>query len=98
MGSYKVLSQVGLTIQKDGSMGLDTGKLESAINTDFRSLAELFANDNVGYVYQLESLLNEFLNADGVLDNRTDGINARLGRVDDQIANMEFRLGRIKRG
>lgn len=96
VGSYKVLSQVGLTIQKDGSMGLDTGKLESAINTDFRSLAELFANDNVGYVYQLESLLNEFLNADGVLDNRTDGINARLGRVDDQIANMEFRLGRIE--
>jgi flagellar hook-associated protein 2 len=96
VGSYKVLSQVGLTIQKDGSMGLDTGELESAINTDFRSLAELFANDNEGYVYQLESLVNEFLNADGVLDNRTDGINARLGRVDDQIANMEFRLGRIE--
>jgi flagellar hook-associated protein 2 len=96
LGSYKVLSQVGLTIQKDGSMGLDTGELESAINTDFRSLAELFANDNAGYVYQLESLVNEFLNADGVLDNRTDGINARLGRVDDQIANMEFRLERIE--
>jgi flagellar hook-associated protein 2 len=95
-GSYNVLSQVGLTIQKDGSMGLDTGELENAINTDFRSLAELFANDNAGYVYRLESLVNEFLNADGVLDNRTDGINARIGRVEGQIANMEFRLGRIE--
>ena len=95
-GSYSVLSQVGLSIQKDGTMALNSTGLEEAINTDFASLAELFANDNQGYVFRLESLVTGFLNTDGALDNRTDGINSRISRVDDQIANMEFRLERIE--
>lgn len=95
-GRYTVLSQVGLTIQKDGTMALNSAKLEEALNSDFSSLAQVFANDEEGYVFRLESLVTGFLDSDGILDNRIDGINNRISRVDDQIANMEFRLGRIE--
>jgi flagellar hook-associated protein 2 len=95
-GRYTVLSQVGLTIQKDGTMALNSAKLEEALNSDFSSLAQVFANEEEGYVLRLESLVTGFLNADGILDNRIDGINNRISRADDQIANMEYRLGRIE--
>lgn len=92
-GSYNALYQAGLSIQKDGTMTLDTADLETAANADFTSLANLFANDNQGYVYRLESLVQGYLDPDGIFDNREDGINNRIDRADDQIDNLEYRLG-----
>lgn len=91
-GSYNALFQAGLSIQKDGTMTLDTAELETAANADFTSLANLFANDNQGYVFRLESLMQGYLDPDGILDNREEGINGRIDRADDQIGNLEFRL------
>lgn len=42
-GNYKLLSNIGVSFQVDGSLSLDTTKLQSAISTDFNSVASLFA-------------------------------------------------------
>jgi len=41
--AYSVLSQVGVTIQKDGSLAVDSTKLASALSTSFNDIAGLFA-------------------------------------------------------
>ena len=41
--AYTVLSQVGVSIQKDGTMAVDGSKLNSAISTNFKDVAGLFA-------------------------------------------------------
>ena len=41
-GSLTNLSQIGITIQKDGSMSLDSSKLEKAIETNATDVASLF--------------------------------------------------------
>jgi flagellar hook-associated protein 2 len=41
-GSLSNLSQIGITIQKDGSMALDSSKLEKAIETNATDVASLF--------------------------------------------------------
>jgi flagellar hook-associated protein 2 len=42
--SLRVLSQVGVSFQKDGSLALDSGKLAQAIATDSAAVARLFAS------------------------------------------------------
>lgn len=42
-GSYTTLSQIGVSFQKDGTMALDSTKLQSAIDTNFNDIASLFA-------------------------------------------------------
>lgn len=42
-GAFKSLSDVGISFQKDGSLAVDSGKLQSAINSNFNDLAGMFA-------------------------------------------------------
>lgn len=42
-GSYTTLSQIGVSFQKDGTMAVDAAKLQSAIDSNPRSIGELFA-------------------------------------------------------
>lgn len=42
-GSYTTLSQIGIAFQKDGTMAVDSTKLQSAIDTNFNDIASLFA-------------------------------------------------------
>lgn len=55
-GSYTLLSQVGVSFQSDGTLALDSTKLQTAIDTNFNDIAGLFANQGksssslVGYV------------------------------------------------
>ncbi len=41
-GTLTTLSQIGVTIQKDGTMAVDTSKLNSAVNTNSDDVARLF--------------------------------------------------------
>lgn len=42
--SFSVLSQIGLSFQKDGTLTLDSGKLSTALSTDVNAVAGLFAS------------------------------------------------------
>lgn len=42
-GGYTTLSQIGVSFQKDGSMAVDATKLQSAIDSNPKSIGELFA-------------------------------------------------------
>jgi len=43
VGSYTMLSQIGVSVQKDGTLAVDAAKLQSAIDANPRSIAPLFA-------------------------------------------------------
>jgi len=42
-GSYSTLSQIGIAFQKDGTIAVDSAKLQSAIDNNFSDIASLFA-------------------------------------------------------
>lgn len=45
-----------------------------------------------GIAHQLDSLITNFLKADGALDSRTDGIQDRIEDIDDRRERLNFRL------
>jgi flagellar hook-associated protein 2 len=91
-GDYDYLTEVGVTFLKDGSLSLDEADLESAIANDFSGMAELFANDDQGYLFRLDSVIDGFVEFEGQLDSRKESLNDRIDSVDDRIFEMEFRL------
>lgn len=90
--SFSHLSQIGASIQKDGTMKLDKTALTDAIATDFDGVAQLFANDDQGYMYRLDAAVTGLLQSDGLLDGREDGIKERQKSVTSRIDNMQYRL------
>ena len=43
-GAYTLLSQIGVSFQKDGTLAVDSTKLQTALDTNFDAIAGLFAN------------------------------------------------------
>ena len=91
-GSFSSLSEVGVSFQRDGTLALDSDDLASAIDTDFAGMAELFAHDEQGYLFRLDELINRFVQAEGLIDVRQDGLNSRIDVAEQRIADMEYRL------
>lgn len=91
-GSFAYLSEVGVSFQRDGTLALDSDDLESAIDSDFAAMAELFAHDDQGYLFRLDGLIDKFVQTEGLIDVRQDGINVRIDGTGQRIADMEYRL------
>lgn len=95
--SYTYLSEIGLSLDKHGKMQVDSSVLQTALDTDFRSFANLLATPDEGFAYRLDTLADALLEPDGLIDAREDGLNATIDRYDDQKADLEFRLEIIEK-
>jgi flagellar hook-associated protein 2 len=95
--SYTYLSQIGVSIQKDGTMKLDSSVLEDAIAADFTGVAQVFANDDQGYIFRLDARLDDLLASDGLIDSREDGIKESQKTLNSRIDSLEYRLELIEK-
>jgi flagellar hook-associated protein 2 len=77
---------------RDGSLSLNSTDLESAISSNFAGVAEMFANNDQGYLFRLDNAIEEVVKFDGQLDTRQGSLNDRMDALDTQIFDMEFRL------
>ncbi len=91
-GSFTYLSEVGVSFQRNGTLSLDPIALEKAVNADFSGLADVFANDNQGYLFRLDSLITNFVQTNGLIKVREDGINSRIDTTKQNILDMQSRL------
>lgn len=88
-GEFSYLTEVGVTIQKDGTMSLDTTQLDVVLQSNFDDVAQLFAADEDGYANRFYSLAESWLASDGVFDTRTDGLNDRIDDLDDKAISVQ---------
>ena len=90
--AFSYLAQIGLSIQKDGTMTLDSTALNSALQTDFKGVANLFTDTSQGFAVRLGNLAGGFLQPQGLISARTDAINAIISNLDNQKTLMSQRL------
>ncbi len=95
-GAFETLSEIGLTLQKDGTMELDTDNLQAALASDYSGVADLFAADGDGFANRLESLVDGWLGFGGLIETRTDGLNARIDDNLDSQESMERNLAIVE--
>ncbi|MEN3111411.1 flagellar filament capping protein FliD [Uliginosibacterium paludis] len=98
-GSYSTLSSVGISFQKDGSMALDSSKLQKALDNPDVDVAAIFVKDSsgTGIASKLGSSIATMLGTGGMVTARTDGINATIKSMDKQIDTLTDRLTSIEK-
>jgi flagellar hook-associated protein 2 len=85
------LLDLGITSNRDGSLQLDSDKLNSALADNFSDVTAFFSNEN-GLAKKLEASLKGYLQSDGTFDSRTDSINTQMAKIDDDREALSRRL------
>ncbi|HWX11217.1 MAG TPA: flagellar filament capping protein FliD [Trinickia sp.] len=83
-GTTYSLAQIGLDLQNDGTLKLDTSALQTALAASPASVAGIFNGKN-GIGHQLDSFINSYTQTNvGQIDQRTAALNTDLQRLAEQ--------------
>ncbi len=87
-GAYTTLSQLGVSFQKDGTLALDSTKLNTALSADVGDVAALAAA--IGGA--VKSTIDDILGPTGPITNESAGINRSIKDIGSQRIKIQSRL------
>lgn len=98
VGNADSLAAIGILTDDSGRLTVDQAALNNALAGNPGSVSALFAGDD-GIVARTEELISGYLQNNGLLDARIDGVNARIEGINadrealnDRVAALESRL------
>jgi flagellar hook-associated protein 2 len=89
--SVRSLADIGIKFEVDGSLSLDTDKLAAALSGTPEQVKNLFGN-TTGLGQSMTPMLEGYLQSGGILDGRTDSLNANNKSLDDQQSQLDSRM------
>jgi len=89
--AVRSLADLGIKFEVDGSLSLDTDKLSAALSGTPEQVKNLFGN-TAGLGQSLTPMLEGYLQTGGILDGRTDSLNASNKSLDDQQSQLDSRM------
>lgn len=91
----RVLADLGVSTQKDGTLKIDDTKLDKALADNFASLTTFFTGDK-GLMKRLETQVDGFAKSGGVLDERMKGLQGTISNVDKQRQALNLRIQQVE--
>ncbi|MBY6186887.1 flagellar filament capping protein FliD [Marinobacter hydrocarbonoclasticus] len=98
-GETGTLSQFGVSFDRYGKLEINDDKLNEALENDMSSVANLFAAEDTGLAYRLDSTADAYTKTGGLFSSRDDTLQSQLDRIssdreqlDRQMAAYEARL------
>jgi flagellar hook-associated protein 2 len=98
-GSLQILSEIGISTQKDGSLFMDSNKLDSALESKFDDVSKLLAGDGDidGVMKKFNAYLLEATSVTGgMYANKRDRYDSAVKYLDNQIAQKEPLIAKIE--
>lgn len=96
--NFSMLSDIGVETQLDGKLSVNDEKMSSALADDFVKFGQLFSTTD-GYATRLFDLADGFLESDGIIESRTQGLTAKIEGIgvdrealNDRLTSLEARL------
>jgi flagellar hook-associated protein 2 len=93
---YKNLTDIGIEINRDGTMSLDETELDQAIASDPDAIAKLFIGDTDNGITGLGDILNNGINdlisSTGIVSTEIDQAEAKMTRLDEDIKTATEQL------
>ena len=77
-------------------MTVDATDLETAIDSNFNAVSELFSTDGQGFANRMETLADGWLDIDGLIDSRTDGLDNQKRLLQTREESLEYRMEQIE--
>lgn len=92
-GTYSNLAGLGITLNKDGTLAVDSTKLQKAISTDFTSVKSVLS----GYATATAAAAADLTSTSGTLTNRVNGLNSSFKLTGTRIDQMNLRLAAFEK-
>ncbi|MEW6119195.1 MAG: flagellar filament capping protein FliD [Pseudomonadota bacterium] len=95
-GTLTRLAEVGLALQKDGTLKLDSSTLNAAIANDFNDVQNLFSSSS-GFATRFESWAGDTLEVGGLIDLRKQSLNNYIDDRSEEIERLELRMEALEK-
>lgn len=90
--TVQTLADIGVTTQSDGTLKVDSTKLESALNNNFDAVSRLFGTEDTGVAARLYDQITDRL-ADGAgIDVRNESLQAEQRALTKKSADIDARM------
>ncbi|WIM06711.1 MAG: flagellar filament capping protein FliD [Candidatus Nitricoxidivorans perseverans] len=99
-GGIARLSDIGIAVQKDGTLLADSTKLQAALGDTTKDVASLFTQTtagNEGIAVRFNTALEGMVGSNGLISSRTDGINASIKDIGKRREALQLRLVQIEK-
>lgn len=93
-GAVRVLADLGVVTQQDGTLKVDSDRLSKAVSNDFDAIAAYFTGDS-GLAARLASKLAAYTDGNGILEQRTESLQSTLNKVDKQKTELTTRMAAL---
>ncbi|GJM04251.1 MAG: flagellar hook-associated protein 2 [marine bacterium B5-7] len=90
-GQFTTLVDVGITTNSDGTLKINSNTLDAAIDENIDDVSALFSSTN-GVATKLDSIVNEYVKTDGLLDSKTNGLNSTIENINEDLEALELSL------
>ena len=91
-GIYTTLSEVGISIQSDGSMSVNSAKLQTAIDNNFTDLKDVLG----GYGKAVADAVDDLTDNNGAVTTRVASLTSSLHDLARRRLDVQDRLARIE--
>ena len=98
-GGVTTLSSIGIALQKDGTLVVDSTKLAAALADPAKDVAALFSSTtagNQGVAVRFNGVMEGFIGSSGLLASRTEGIAASIKDIGKRRDALALRLTKIE--
>lgn len=101
-GTYARLSDIGLEMQQDGSLTVNSTRLDKAL-ANLPEIAKLFSNSSLtdasldGFGKRLRTLTSGMIGIDGGISSRSQALSDKLKRNQDDQERMQTRLDQTQK-
>lgn len=90
-GQYTTLAGLGITTSNDGTLVIDADTFNDGLNTNLDDVARLFSSSD-GVATKLDSVVNEYVKSGGLLDTKTEGLNATIVDINEDLEALNLSL------
>ncbi len=91
----RMLSDLGITTQRDGTLAVDNTKLNKALDNNFDQVNSFFTGKD-GLMARMESKVTPYTDKGGVLDSRTKALQNTISSVDAQRESHAARISKLE--
>ncbi|WOA30467.1 flagellar filament capping protein FliD [Alloalcanivorax xenomutans] len=90
-GEYRVLADLGVSLQRDGTLKVNDEDLDEAISNNLEGVSRFFVgrDENDGIIGKLDSALEDMLEDDGMIDRVTEGFETSIDSLSKRYDRME---------
>ena len=85
------LSEIGVSLDEDGKLEIDEAQIDTLNQENYGAISALFGGEK-GYGSRLIGVLDAYIDSDGILQARTDGLQSSIDRLEQQNEALNRRL------